>query len=465
MYILKRLNITMALTIVLVCMIYFKIYYHDWFMTLFSWQAQNQNVFFIFALFYIFVIHRLIFLNLKKNVIHMKINSTQRLKILIILYFVFGFLIVIFHEGGFIEIKRYLIYLLTPMLVFLLVFGMYRSNKNIMITLQILFILGIILTIWFVRDHYLMSHGVVNHYFIEGGRIDMEKIDMETGKVDIGYIARWTIPGLGPNVLQSMLIPIVITGVFFYRKSYGKLRLYYIVATLFLIYGIVITSTRGAIVSIVIGIMYLCWRKWFRFDKKTIFFLLSIFFILYFQGGFLLTRFSSVPSVYLKASNWSDVEKVEGETRKRMLVNSLQLFKSNPILGIGFTNAAVSEQSGTHSNYLDMLVQGGCVVFVPFVLFLYLLYANARNVLVKRLYGEPFEKDMGILLIAGLLAFIVDNNFPPGYFHYYFIWYGFVAAWTRNCEVEYYRGRLKDEYNNNRASIGFQVWKSKDIRG
>ena len=122
-------------------------------------------------------------------------------------------------------------------------------------------------------------------------------------------------------------------------------------------------------------------------------------------------------------------------------LDSLGYFLENPLLGMGFTNFFSSQENllgfSDHNLYSILLAQGGVLVFIPFVFILALQYLNSRKILSKNMFSDPAARDMGIVLNAGLIAYIIDLNFPPGFFHYYWIWFGFAAAWTRNCEMEY----------------------------
>lgn len=427
-----RLTATNVLAIVLVSIIYFTIYYHSWFMKLFGWQrAGNQNVIFIFSLFYLFIIYQLVLLK-RDKVLKYKVNiNKRRLFVPVLLYFVFSFLVIIMHEEGFDAIKRYLIYLFTPMMVFLSVFGMYRSNEKIKMTLRILFILGVIFA----------AYSTILHAMARSG-IDIVSMYGETISNYGEDLRRFTLPGIGPNVLPSMWVPLILTGFYFSRDSYGKLRYLYIGAALFLLYNIFLTATRGAFVSLVLGMTYLIWRGWFRFNKKTILIILCFVLVVYSEGDFLLSRFSKMfvmnYSIYQEGVGLDEMEELGGELRFLLIVDTLSHIKSNPVFGSGFTYFASSQgqKGGSHNVYIDILANAGLVVLMPLMFVLFLLYVNSNKILHKRLYVDTSSRDLGIVLVAGLLSWIVDRMFAAGLSQIDWIWYGFVAAWTRNCEVE-----------------------------
>jgi len=441
MYMQPRLTITSIVTIILVSMIYFTIYFHPWFGKLFGREISGkENGIFIALFFYFFIIYLLIFLK-KNKIVRGKFNSNKRLFVTLLLYIAFGTFVVILYEEGLDAIKRYLFYLFTPVMVFLSVFGMYRSNKDIEMTLNILLILGVIFAIYSTVLHIMlptMSYDVISAYYP----------GLQVHGVD--YLARFTVPGLGPNVLPSILTPLVLTGFYFYRNSSGKLKYLYMGATLFLFYNIIISASRGAFVSLTAGMIYLIWKGWFKFNKITLFVVLSFSLVLFVSGDPFFSRIDTTVTVLERALAEGLTDEVgKSEVRLVALIDTFSSYiMHNPILGSGFTYFTVSQAVGEHNLYTTLLAQGGLAVFIPFALILFYLYVNS-NKLLKRDVLPPTSKDIGILLNAGLVAYVIDLNFPPGFFHYYWIWFGFVAAWTRNCEIEYCRRRLANEYPDN----------------
>lgn len=445
MYMQQKLSITDISVMLIVSIIYFTMYFHPWFGQLLGQLlgikiGSKGDIVFLFLLFYIFIIYSLLFLQ-RNKVVKRKINSSKRLFIPLLLYFIFGAFVVILHEESFDAITRYLFYLFTPMMVFLSVFGIYRSNEKIIMTLHVFFILGIIFSIYSTVLHIMLGSGNPNISSMYGDPTYEKE-----------YAARFTIPGIPPNALQSMLTPLILTGFYFSRNSYGKLKHLYMGATLFVFYSIIITASRGAFISLMAGMIYLLWKGWFRFNKKTIFVILSLALILFVGGKLFQSRMASTYSVLERVLEEGTPE---SEVRLVAMVDSFTSYIiHNPIFGSGFTYFFTSQDErlhglGDHNLYTMLLAQGGLVVFIPFVFILAFLYFNSRKILRKNVFADPSSRDIGILLIAGLLAFIVDNNFPPGFFHYYWVWFGLVAAWTRNCEVEYHRKRLANEYTAN----------------
>lgn len=428
MHIQRNLGITHVAAIFFASMIYFEIYHHNWFLELFfgTNERNKQNAIYIALLFCISVMYTVLLLK-NGRVLKVWNDSTKRLFIPVLLYFIFGFFTVVLHEQGFDAVKRYLFYLFTPMMVFLSILAIYRNNKDIIITLHVLFFLGVVFSVYSIVLHTAADIDVIAVYSLPSHL-----------SADREYLARFTVPGLGPNVLPSMLVPLILTGFYFIRNISGKSKYLYMGLTSLIFYNIVITASRGALVSLTAGMLYLAYKKWFKFNKVTLFIVLSFFLVLFIGGDLLFSRIDVTKAV-LERALAEGVTDAVGKSENRLVAlidTSSSYIMHNPILGSGFTYFTVSQAVGEHNLYTTLLAQGGLAVFIPFVLILFYLYVNS-NKLLKRDVLPPTSKDIGILLNAGLIAYIIDLNFPPGFFHYYWIWFGFVAAWTRNCEMEY----------------------------
>jgi hypothetical protein len=428
----------------LVSVIYFSMYNHRWFVELFSpifpiikrgKSEAGGNILFVILLFYIYVM-RLLVLPENKNISWIKIDSNAKLFLLLLVYFISGVSLVIMHEESFDAIKRYLIYLFAPMMVFLSIWGLYRKNENIKITLHILFMLGIIFSLYSVALHIMLWGGSAD---------DIANISAMFGSRDYdrAYAERFTIPGMPVNMLQSALVPLILTGFYFNRNSYGWLRYFYTGAAFFIFFGILITASRGAFISLSAGMLYLAYKRWLKFNKGTLFAVFIFSVILFAAGDLIFQRIAKTNAVLEKALAEGLTDEVgRSETRLASLIDSFTSYIiANPISGSGFSYFVASQDErlyglGEHNFYVRLLAQGGLLLFIPFMFILAFLYFNSSKILSRNIFASPSAKDIGILLNAGLIAYIVDLNFPPGFFYYYWIWFGFAAAWARNCEME-----------------------------
>lgn len=424
--------------IVLIAIIHFYIYEHFWFLRLLGLDIYTPKINYIFLLplFYIAAI---------RTKPGRKISKTgKQLAVTAFLYFVFGIFTVILHEldSGFLIIVKHSFYLSIPVMLSLSVFAIFRDNENIKKTLFVLFLLCIIFSAYATVLHIKIMADIAGFY-------DIFSFDGKTwaGK-SAEWLSRFSVPGVGPTNFPSMLVSLILVGIYFYRNSDGMwIKCFYACASLFLFDNIVRTSTRGAFISLLIGVLYLFMKGWFKYKKPLstilMFTLIVLIFITSGEGllyRFLLTINQFIPSI----GEWSVIGRLiekghyggyaisgigEKEWRVEHLVYALQDVK--PIFGLGFSGIS------SHIMFVDVLTLGGLVLLVPLVFFIFSIYHNCSEILRKKLYKDALSKDLGIVLIAIFLSYAVEQMFMPAFVNNYWLWFGFAAAWARNCEMEH----------------------------
>jgi hypothetical protein len=438
--------------IILVSIIHFYLYNHFWFLKLFGWNIYDhqKNVVFLLVLFFLAMIYQLtVWIKLETE---RKISNVgKQLIIPLFLYFAFGIFVVILHEQGFDAIKRYLFYLFTPVMVSVSIFAIFRNNGNIKKALFVLFLLGVIFSIYSTMLHVKMKTDFVSVYSI------LDPDGKNAAGMSLEYLSRHSIPGLGVNNLESMLIAPLLIGFYYVMKSNRRMIKYFcILAISFLFYNMAICGSRGAFLSLVCGMVYLYIKRFFASDKIAFSGVMLIFTAIIFITETLLLRY--LLTIYQFFPSIADIDVIgrliekghyggyaiagigEKEARVDFLLNTVQVIKDNPVVGSGFTNLDTSQQlifkgGGEHNAYLSIFAQGGMVIFIPLMAFAFLIYFNSEK--SQRLYADSPSKDLGVLLTAIFLSYFVDQFFTPGFFHRHWIWFGFVAAWARNCEMEH----------------------------
>lgn len=437
----QRLTATYIFAVILVSIIHFYIYEHFWFLRLLGLDIYTPKINYIFLLplFYIAAIYQLVVSIRAKD--GGKISKTgKQLAVTAFLYFVSSFFTVIMHELDFSSLItiKYFFYLSIPVMLSLSVFALFRDNENIKRTLFVLFLLGIAFSVFATVLRIKINADITAFYdvFSMDGKM---WVSSGTGE----YLSRFSIPGVGPTNFPSMLIPLILAGIYFFRNSDGKMRYVYLVSTLFLFLNITITSTRGALISLLAGMLYLFIKGWFK-SKKPLFTLLtftSIVLVFFTSKGLLyrlvLTIYQFIPSIgewdvisgLIEKGGYSIDDFGEEKNRGMMLAHAVQQVSS--VFGLGFSGAS------SHVMYVDVLIRGGLVLLVPLVLFILSIYCNCRETLHKGLYKDAPSKDLGIVLIAIFLSYTVEQMFMPAFVNNYWIWFGFAVAWARNCEMEY----------------------------
>lgn len=422
-----------VITSVAIIVMYFMLYDHYWYLALAGWQNKKLLHILSFAcLSYIFII----VIRRKEDMVERDGKFTKRLFLLLLVYFLLSLITVIYNEKGFDNTKRYLFNLLSPVILLVIVMYIYNSNDKIQAILRILIIAGVVISIYAVYTMVMLHHGAISGYYTD----DKSPYKQRVGSLDYDYLERFSVPGLGPNLFPSMLVPLVLSCFYFSRNSSGILSGIYLVAMFFLYCSMIMTSSRGAFISLLAGLTYLSWKRWFTFDRKSLLVFICLAAITIFQGA-LISRMYEVKK---EVTNIVEItlrktEKLEHDrARYSTIIDSIERFLDSPMIGYGFTKFSNAQrhalQTIEHNFYLRMLSSGGVFLLISLVSILGLLYVTAaKTVGNANIDSETME--LGVLLNAVLLAWIVDLNFSPGFLQYYWIWFGFVAAWIRNSSV------------------------------
>lgn len=442
----------LAVSAVLVSIIHFYLYNHFWFLSLFGWNIYDskKNLIFLSALFSLAIIYRMT-MSIRTETMKKASNVGRQFIVPLSLYFVFGIFVAALHEQGFDAMKRYLFYLFTPVMVSLSIFALYMNNENFKKPLFILFLLGVIFSAYSTILHIKMKADIAGFYYA------ISPEGKNAAEMSAEYLSRFSIPGLGSANLESMLIAPVLIGFYYVIKSNRMLIKYsYVSVISFLFYNMAIKGSRGAFLSLLCGIAYLYLKRFFKSSKKTLVIIMLIFAAIILATETIMLRtlltihqfFPAIADIdiigdLIKKGHYGGyaIASFGGkETRVDFLMNTLQVIRSNPTVGVGLTNFNTSQQAifnggGEHNAYLSVFATGGLLIFIPLMVFVFLIYFSSEK--SQRLYADSSSRDLGILLTAIFLSYSVDQFFTPGFFHRHWIWFGFAAAWARNCEMEY----------------------------
>lgn len=242
-------------------------------------------------------------------------------------------------------------------------------------------------------------------------------------------IARESVPGLGGNQFPSMLVPMILTGFYFSQRLTGGRQLAVVGGTTFLFFNMLITASRGALLSLAVGLLYLVVRHWYRINARVVLLAVPLLGIFYVSGDFVTQRFKQ--SILGGGMG--------GYERLFSLQDSLvSYFVQNPLVGAGFTYFRTSQAprigETDHNVYTGLLAGGGLLVAVPLMLILFLIYRNAMR-MIRRCRDDHEAAMLGTYLAAGFVAHLVDMNFAVGLFLYYSVWWGLMVAWGRNVQM------------------------------
>lgn len=187
---------------------------------------------------------------------------------------------------------------------------------------------------------------------------------------------------LNPNTLGLSLSFAAIVSVYLGTKL--KNKNYFIVTILFAIIGL-LTGSKKALIAIFGGIFLLLYLRTTNKIKK--FFILMLIFL----GVCLIYMIMmNVPFLYEvigsrveEAMFFSDTAEIDKSTlhRSMMIQEAWNVFKENPITGIGLENFRMYSSFSTysHNNYMEILVSTGILGFIiyyslPVLILLYAIY-------------------------------------------------------------------------------------------
>ena len=436
----NKLNINWSYLFILgpLVMIYFQLYWHYWFVKLTGGYIIN-TLLPIMVLFLGFLIrelmHRHSSLSIKKRVLYLLIPLSC--------YVLFASISIILNEEGFNNIKSYLIYIYSPVLLFISMLGlfMYKDNKNVSSTINLLFIFAIIFSGYVAFTFLFNPTSIAEMPALETKR---GIISADTGSIygiESLIVNRYTIPGISSNTYGALLVPIVLGGFYIQKKFKGNKKYLFNLFLLFLIFSVFMSVSRGAIISLIAGTLYLAKWRWFKMKEIIIlglFLIISIF--TFAKPIFLRSLITLATFIPINKILVIDIgqEYIGNDPHLLSITETISYIYRNPFLGMGLSNlAAIQEFSygKEHNNYLSIAASFGLLTASFYILFIIVLLTMLHKT-IKRLPKESPMKEMGIVLCAGLIALIVYMNSAPAEFHFIWIWFGLAAVWMRNCTDE-----------------------------
>lgn len=446
-----------------VAIIYFQLYWHYWFVWLLGGYIVN-------TLFPIAILLSILLLIKANESIWRpergpgRLTDQSRMSIPLISlawYLILATCSVFLHEEGFVQIRQFLVYVWSPPLVFMGLLGIYRRElkRSVDMLLFVFFLCAVVFsiyvaTIYLNPDLTLLTE--MPSIGAKGGTIfgdaDLDTISADTGATyGFGdeWLKRFTIPGINSTHYGPMLMPLILVGFYFMRHAGRKAtKLLYIISTLFLSFSLVMTASRAAIFGLAAGMLYLAWQRWIRVTGAI---LISIILFVA-SGSFSLVPFLRVvvliaytPLAYVLPSEMGEMLGATGnfadlaveDPHIGSIPESVSFISQYPILGAGRTRFAEfgifeTPYGNEHNNYLSVAGSFGLPAlgfYIAFILFLFrLLHHN-----VNRVPDNTKERDLGIALGAGMIAFMVCLNGAPTEFQFIWVWFGLAGAWVAQC--------------------------------
>ena len=270
----------------------------------------------------------------------------------------------------------------------------------------------------------------------------------EAGFRDASTI-RWTVPGLNTSHFAPMLLPLAFLGMLLARQARGFTRVAYLVAAAVFTLTIAEALSRGAMIPLIVGVFYLGYVKWYpRFGRFA-------------AGAALVLLLMTQPLMYArivmtigsafpfqdKVAAWAGDSKLLAPfmdapylKEEHFLTNAhtIQMMLGKPLLGYGWTNFTeeqagdLSDLSGKdHNNYLSIGAAFGLPALVFYVSFIIGLGVALRKIIRRSIPGSDVWQSAHIWA-AALIGYALYLIGAPAEFHFVWVWFGLIAAWSRN---------------------------------
>ena len=416
-------NLINTLIAMVIVINYFDIYFHHWFVKLLGgvriklWLPSALLLFFI-------AMHRAV----KVRPLTIKRDSIYSIKILCFLYFFIGFISLVAHDGGMWYLGKYSLFMFMPVVLFGIIIAWFNDNEYIKWVLQLLFVGGLIISLYV---EYL--------YFVGSGFVD--SIVYES---TLGGIYRHGMPGLGVNTYAAMLPPLVLVGLYMALNSRSLLKYFYYASSLFISYAVLATMSRAAFIALIVGLLLFLWYGSHKKYSTYIILIMMFFGIIWKNFSVLLRMVGSMASAEIFSGSEFLIDTVlkyniysAKDPHIALISRSTSAFLESPLFGVGMNEMMIINE---HNRYVELLATNGLAGFIPYVALIITMIFISRKILLKEIKNNSQDKEIGVILFAGLISFVFYMNAAPSEFYFYWIWFALVIAWVRNCNrAQYHR--------------------------
>lgn len=243
---------------------------------------------------------------------------------------------------------------------------------------------------------------------------------------------RVQILGMNPNLLGGFfmqLVPVLMSFAILLKKF--KSQIFYFSAFFLSSLAVMFTYSRGAYLSAMASLLIITilgGKK--SFIKIGIGAIATLFFIsVFFGSGRLIPvsvteRFEMVHNKEIRDAD------VSVRRRENVWAIAKEYISQSPVYGHGYEASAYLLPLDTHNMYLDLLLEGGIIAFIFFILIFLIGFKVAYSVFKNS--SDEFEKALSLGFIGTLVAVFVGNFFGTRMNHfasngYFAILMGMVA--------------------------------------
>lgn len=252
------------------------------------------------------------------------------------------------------------------------------------------FLINVIIAISSYASLNIFYNWITHNYY----NVWFQRASMTVGNVyrDPNYVMAFIVPALYFNLLKII-------------SSKGMKRLFIIAIEALMLTTFFTTGSRGPIVSFALAVVILfLWKSKIPIQRKFAYIFIavcSVFALLFLENKYLPTQ--ALERLFNS----------KGDSRTKLWTASLNVFKSNPILGGGFGSA--SQQSlimcgnYSHNVYLDILCDSGLLGTTIFLLFFFMNCMPKYCVLDANMLGS---------VVAFMAPLFFINGFNTATFYF-----------------------------------------------
>lgn len=440
-----------ALLILTICLNYFEVYNHYWFIKLAA--GYVIKIWILPVLLFCF----LLFKELLAKGYSFPLKAVSGVNLFIVFYVLFGFISLTVHEQPY-YIGKYGLIMFAPLTLYVVIVDFFRDSRALGNALKWLFISGVIYslvaTVYFnfvPSDEWNNDAIKVRYMLTDVTDIRALKEFKNIHGFGYGnYAVRETLPGIAEPAFGVMLAPLILTGFYYALNSAGLFRWFYYISSFFMFYTLTNTLARSSFVAFIIGLIpFLVHIR--KRVKDVLIILLVITAIVMMNKPMQYRLIQLVGSigqeVFDKSSTAQKVidkvkTKIEfsGDGHIDSLNETLRNFKEMPFLGNGISNIEDKYKENRwyaeHNRYLYILSTAGLLTVVPYITFILGLVVISRKTLLNKLKINQTLSDIGIVLYPSVLLFAIQINNAGMETYYYWIFFGLAAAWIRNSKSE-----------------------------
>lgn len=381
--------------------------------------------------------------------------------IFIAIYFLFGSISLVWNESIYYVIKYGLV-MFGPVMVFFSIIFLIKENQFIETIIHLLFWAGVLISFYvlymydirgyesWIGEPYVLrwmwteqeAHDVLTlNYHSAGGFFDYSK----------------TLKLLDEPAFAAMLAPLVIFGFYKAVKSPKWQCKLFLLPSSFLLYTLIGTTSRSSFIAFFIGLLLFLWfirRKWLH----VLVMLIATATLIY-SNSFMVYRLALLSSaVYSKTidsvekskmPSWTSyLEKslkkhdssltISKDPHIESISTTIERTRRHPLLGYGI-GKILDEHAGEgmswhieHNRYLFIMSTSGILTVIPYLLFIVSLLWIAWKFLNNLSRNAPDTFNIGIILFPAIFLFMIQINNCGLERYYYWIFFGFAAAWIRN---------------------------------